>query len=91
MDHKVIKKISLRGVEATGRTNHFIGNQPMPKPASFQIAQYENDAGFYLFYLNEKNEIMTDTWHETIEEAMDQAEWEFRIDSKNWVTVILDP
>jgi hypothetical protein len=86
--HRVIKQISFEGIKATGRTNHLIGNQPMPKPASLQIAQYDNDAGFYLFYLNEKNEVMTDTWHETIEEAMDQAEWEFQIVSDEWTTII---
>ena len=89
MGHRIIKQISLEGIKEPGRTTHLIGNQPMPKPTSLQIAQYDNDAGFYLFYLNEKNEIMTDTWHQTIEDAIEQAEWEFQIDSKGWVTVTL--
>jgi hypothetical protein len=86
MMHKILMEISVLEVESTAKTKHYDGslNKEFSKPSLLQIAQYDNDTGFYLFYLNSVNEIMTDTYHETLEDAIDQAEWEFKIDSNKW-------
>ena len=84
MDYKIIKELVLRPGAATGKTKHFIGKEELASPVKLQIAQYPNGRGFYLFYLNTNDEIMTDTYHDTIEGAMEQSEWEFNTAAEDW-------
>lgn len=87
MDCKVLMQISLKGVSPTGKTKHFSGNKILPPPLFLQIGKYEGDSGFYLFYLIEKMECLTDTYHDTLQGAIDQAEWEFDIQFRDWEIV----
>jgi hypothetical protein len=87
MEYKIIKEISLASKEATGKTKHYAGSDELPVAIKLQIAQYEGDDGFYLFYLDESDEVMTDTYHTTIEGAMEQAEWEYNIKPEEWLHV----
>jgi hypothetical protein len=48
------------------------------------ICKYENGGGYYLFYCNEDWETITDTWHETMEDAMEQAEFEYTNTKTDW-------
>ncbi len=68
----------------TGRTVHRIGGNVVPPPAALQIARYEGDPGFYLFYCSATGEVVTDTYHETLDAALDQAEFEFGIRRSEW-------
>lgn len=58
-----------------------------PKPSYLQIVTFKDQTGYYLFYLNENMEEMTDTFHETLERALKQAEWEFGVQAKDWEVV----
>jgi hypothetical protein len=40
------------------------------------ICKYEAVAGYYLFYCDDNWKEYADTWHETIEDAKDQAEYD---------------
>ena len=51
-------------------------------PTSLMIS--EQDGGFYLFYLNESNQIISDTWHDSLAAAMAQAEFEFWTSKNDW-------
>jgi hypothetical protein len=44
----------------------------------------EDGGGFYLFQfdINDRNRI--DTWHDSVEEALDQAAFEYGIDREAW-------
>ena len=84
MNYIILREISLIPGTATGKTKHFLGNMELPMPAKLQIAQYANDSGFYLFYLDDQGSIMTDTYHDSIEGAMDQAQCEFNTEEKDW-------
>ena len=57
----------------------------MPRPASLRIE--ECDGGFYLQYLDADGEEMTDTWHETLDQTFEQAEWEFTVTRPKWTMV----
>jgi hypothetical protein len=61
----------------TGATRHVVNGDEVTEFAALAIAQYPSDSGFYLFYCNENWEAMTDTYHETLEAAIEQAEFEF--------------
>jgi hypothetical protein len=49
-----------------------------------RIAQYPSDPGFYLLYCDGDGREMTDTYHDSLEEAMAQAEWEFETKEGEW-------
>jgi hypothetical protein len=48
------------------------------------IAQLLPDPGYLLLYLDEDGEELTDTYHESLEKALDQANWEFNIEPDEW-------
>jgi len=87
MSYTVLKQINLEGFEPTGKTRHFFGNELLSKPSFLQIAKYDDDPGYYLFYLDSDKDVLTDTYHETIDKAFEQAEWEFGIKLVNWSSI----
>jgi hypothetical protein len=87
MEYLVLKEISLNPATATGRTRHYLGNNLLSVPAKLQIARYPEMGGFYLFYLDEHEKVMTDTFHDSIQSALEQAKWEFNISEADWQIV----
>jgi hypothetical protein len=71
----------------TRNTLHIVGGQAMAPPAALHIVRYDNDPGFYLLYLDVAGEEMTDTWHQTLDDAMHQAEFEFSVAASEWRTI----
>ena len=70
--------------QATGKTRHFHGGEQLPCPSELRIVKYPDDPGYYLFYCNDERVEFTDTYHETLEGAISQAEWEFQIKPMEW-------
>jgi hypothetical protein len=57
----------------------------MRPAAGLAICVYETgDEGFYLFYCDEEWRVVTDTWHETLEDAKSQAEFEYEGVNESW-------
>jgi hypothetical protein len=48
------------------------------------IVELDPGGGFYLLYLDDRGSEMTDTWHESVALAMEQAEYEFCLSPKEW-------
>jgi hypothetical protein len=71
-----------------GRTNHRIsdssGIRDFPPFKALEICSYPGDSGFYLMYEPETGQ-GTDTHHETLEDALSQAQWEFNILPAEWI------
>ena len=68
---------------ATGRTRHIVGGVDV----SLQIASVElrpEDGGWYLLCFDADGQPLADTWHQTRELAMQQAEFEFGIETADW-------
>jgi hypothetical protein len=70
--------------ESTGNTRHFHGGTPIPSPKELLMVKYDGDPGFYLIHLDESGNELTDTYHDTLEDAFAQAAWEFQIDEGEW-------
>jgi hypothetical protein len=68
----------------TGKTRHFHGTEELPTPSQLRVAQYRDDPGFYLFYCNDQGNEITDTYHDSLEHALSQAEWEFGVRPDEW-------
>ncbi len=69
----------------TGKTRHFLGTSELPSPSELRIVQYTEDPGYYLLYFDETGEELTDTYHDTLSQAMEQAEWEFGVRPDEWL------
>jgi len=67
----------------TGATKHWIAGVLHGPFDALAICQDENN-GFYLFYCDSNWEVITDGWHESIDDALSQAEHEYAGISKTW-------
>ena len=84
----IIRQIRLgQKHQQTGRTRHLHGTQELPPPAFLQVVQYSEDPGFYLLYFDSTGHELTDTYHETLEGALEQALWEFGVEPTEWEAV----
>jgi hypothetical protein len=85
-----LRHVKLQGHHTpAGKTKHYYGLErvPVPLPVSLAISKYEGDDGFYLLYLDDNGNDLTDTYHLSIDKALLQAEWEFGVKSDEWQVV----
>jgi hypothetical protein len=76
---------------ATGNTTHLVGSvtkdrlevDKIPDPKAIELVQ--RDGACYLLRLDSAGICISDTWHETIEAAKAQAEFEFGIGESEWM------
>ncbi len=73
----VVATAALSGRPPTGRTKHVIGEREMSPPAALAFAQYAGVPEVYLFYCDADWNAITDTLHDNLDAAIDQAVFEF--------------
>ena len=71
----------------TGNTEHIVGGTPIENFHGLAICQYQNDNWFYLFYCDSSWEAITDTYHASILNAKEQAEFEYTNTANAWLDV----
>jgi hypothetical protein len=59
----------------------------LPPPHRLEIARLAAAPGYYLLYLDEDGEEQPGTWHESLERAMEQANYEFGLAPAEWERV----
>jgi hypothetical protein len=83
--------LAARVSSVTGKTVHGLGTiadgkpevtNVLPAPDWVGIAR-EKD-GYFLLHFNSESECVADTWHESLEAAKRQAEFEFNISDSDW-------
>ncbi|MCA8991804.1 MAG: hypothetical protein KDA88_07485 [Planctomycetaceae bacterium] len=72
-------------VKPTGATVHRVDGFEVKSFAALAIAQYCDDRGFYLFYCDEHWNVITDTYHDSLEDAKGQAAFEFEGIDAQWM------
>jgi len=69
------------------RTKHWLkdetGLHDFPPFVALEICSTSPADGFYLMYAPETGP-GTDTWHQTLDDAFHQAEWEFGVAREEW-------
>ncbi|HEY3803303.1 MAG TPA: hypothetical protein VGL61_11880 [Kofleriaceae bacterium] len=81
--HKVTGKTThSRGTIVNGKV---VAGEPLPSPAYVTIESA--DGAFYLLYFDADGRCMTDTWHQTLDAAKRQAQFEFEIADGDWEAV----
>lgn len=61
----------------TARTRHVVNGEQSGPFAALAIARYPDAGGVYLFCLDASGGVVTDTYHESIEGAVEQAYYEY--------------
>ena len=69
----------------TGKTRQVVRGELMGSMSGLAICQPGNAQEFYLFGCDADWNVVTDTWHQTLDEAKDQAEFEYEGISKTWI------
>jgi hypothetical protein len=85
---KLCEVILTQKHRATGKTWPYVLGQTAGLPSKLCIAQYPNDSGYYLFYYGANGEEINDTYHDTLEEAKEQAAFAFTIADEYWVILV---
>lgn len=66
----------------TGACSHVVAGEPQAPFAGLAICQSED--GYFLFYCDEDWNTVTDTWHASLAEAKEQAEFEYEGVGDTW-------
>lgn len=66
-----------RGVTRTVATIHRVRSVVMGPAEALAICTYADENGYYLFYCDSEWNVVTDTFHESLERAIHQAEYEY--------------
>jgi hypothetical protein len=68
----------------TGACQHVVAGSLRGPASGLAICQNERDGSYYLFGCDAAWHPVTDTWHETLEEALEQAELEYEGVGQTW-------
>ena len=79
---KIVLQTNVRN--SKGTTNHRLGIGETPSREIVQLTICEDGGGIFLLKENAQGTVF-DTWHETVDQAKQQAESEFEI--TGWVSV----
>jgi hypothetical protein len=71
----------------TGNCRQIVAGVLQGPAAGLAICQYTGESAYYLFGCDSEWNTVTDTWHETLEEALEQAEFEYEGVSQTWNVV----
>jgi hypothetical protein len=61
----------------TGRTRHVVEGEERGSFVALAIARYPEAEGVYLFYLDADGGVVTDTHHQSVDAAVEQADYEY--------------
>lgn len=70
--------------QPTGFTRHTRNGLSLQSPTELRIVQYPGDPGYYLFYCDATGKELTDTYHDTVDSAFEQARAEFGVGPDEW-------
>ena len=75
---RVLQFASLSRSQPTGRTRHVVDGAEVSDFAAVAIARFDDEPkGVYLFYCDRSWNVVTDTQHKDVSEAIAQANLEF--------------
>jgi hypothetical protein len=69
----------------TGKCAHIVTGELINSVAGLAICQYTGEDSYYLFYCDQNWHTLTDTWHATLQDALNQAEFEYEGTKSTWL------
>jgi hypothetical protein len=71
----------------TGNCRQIVDGVLQGPAAGLAVCQFEGEDSYYLFGCDADWNELTDTWHETLEDALHQAEFEYEGVSETWIAL----
>jgi len=71
----------------TGNCRQIVAGERQGPAAGLAVCRYDGEEGYYLFGCDQEWHSVMDTWHETLEQALQQAEFEYEGVSATWNVV----
>ena len=71
---------------STGATRHYKDGSVIRDVSELRIVRFPNSTECYLLYFDEAGIEMTDTLHDDIAGAMEQARFEFNVQNDEWLS-----
>jgi hypothetical protein len=81
----IIAEVDVSGREPTGATHHTRGGKKVGPADMLRLVRLAGDESIYLIHYNANGNELTDTCHSSVEEALDQAEFEYALRKEDWV------
>lgn len=75
---RVLLVADLANAATTGKIRHAVDGVDVTNFAGLAIAKYEDEESVYLLYCDEDWQPVTDTYHESVAAAIEQANFEYR-------------
>ena len=72
-------------LSSLGTTTHRVGGVVVGEFGSLKVCRYADEGGVYLLYLDPAGNEVTDTFHDEIDGALAQANFEFGITRDAWL------
>jgi hypothetical protein len=82
---ELLYEVDSSGYPPTGRVTHFVDGSPAEDPKSLAIVRIGDDPGYYFIRRDGAGNEITDTYHDSIDQAFEQAEFELEIPRTAWV------
>jgi hypothetical protein len=83
----VLRRVRLGPQHHAGLTKHTTvdseGTRAFPPFVELVIAAGPDETSCYLFHVCADGQV-ADTWHQSVEEAVGQADWEFGVQPEEW-------
>lgn len=76
-------------ISPTGKTQHTFNAVPLTKTMKLRLVQLESDDSIYLIHYATDETELTDTCHESVEEALEQAKFEYGLEKSDWTFFIM--
>ena len=70
----------------TGNCQQIVDGVLQRPAAGLAICQLDDDDAFYLFGCDAEWNVVTDTWHQSLDDAKAQAEFEYEGISQTWLS-----
>ena len=80
-------KIRAYVQSVTNKTKHYHLDSVEKSSSVKWVEISEKSDGVYLFYFNSTGECVSDTWHESVNDAKEQALFEFEINKDSWIAI----
>lgn len=81
---QILGEVDISAISPTGKTKHTVDGIPVTNEAKLRIVRLAGDTSIYLIHYGSDGSELTDTCHETIEEAVDQANFEYGVGKGDW-------
>lgn len=79
----VVRKLTGKVMHLQGpRTAGGLEVDTLPEPSTVEIA--EQDGAVFLLRLDDAGECIADTWHESVDAAKEQANYEYGVEIGDW-------